>query len=85
MTKEVYILIKQIYDVWEILGVYSSKKGAEDRLEDERFEAETSDPGCWGEGGWDEKRDWSNGGKYIKVRNGDAIKNCYFIEKEVVI
>ena len=78
---KVYIIMYQLYDVVNIEGVYFSKEKCDAGLEEIRQQSEKDYPGCWELGGWKEERDWSQGGKIIKVRNGDAFKNLYWIEK----
>jgi hypothetical protein len=78
---KVYVLIKQIYDEFDIIGVCSSKTGAENLLEQERICMEENHPGCWEEGGFKEMQDWTYGGIYVKVRNGEAFKHWYHIEE----
>jgi hypothetical protein len=76
---KVYVLVKQVYDEFDIIGICASEAGAENLLEQERIYMEEHYPGCWEEGGWHEVRDWTKGGTYIKVRNGQAFKHWYSI------
>ena len=80
----VYILIYQLCDDWRIVGVFERLSDAEEALEEERVYTEKIDPGCWELGGWKEEIDWANGGKRIKVRDGNAFKHCYCIEEHIV-
>jgi hypothetical protein len=76
---KVYVLVKQVYDEFDIIGICASESGAKDLLEQEKVYTEEHYPGCWEEGGWDQVPDWTNGGVYVKVRNGRAFKHWYFI------
>lgn len=82
---KVYILTRQVYDDFSIIGVCASKNGAEDLLEQQRIHIESLYPGCWEEGGWREIQDWTNSGARIKVRNGEAFKHWYSIEEHDLI
>lgn len=79
--ENVYALVKQVDDEFDIIGICASESGAKDLLEQERLYMEKYYPGCWEEGGWKEVRDWTNGGDYVKVRNGQAFKHWYSITK----
>lgn len=76
-----FVVIKQIYEEVDILGAYLSIEGANKKIEEERVEYEKKQPGCWEYGFWENVRDWTNGGKFKKVRNGDAVKHWYRIEE----
>lgn len=78
---KVYIVIYQVYEEIHIFGVFSSKEGADNLLEEIRIQKEKDFPGCWELGGWKEERDWKNGGKLIKVRNGNGFKNFFIVEE----
>lgn len=78
---KLFIVIKQIYEETYILGAYLSIEGANKKIEEERVECEKDYPGCWELGGWKEAADWTDGGKYKKVRDGYAFKHWYKIEE----